>query len=134
MVDLLDHNRAVELKRQRQQTLAEALAGPVEHEAVDEELTRRVGAVVERLRELEGEAEPPVDPFTATADAKAERQQALMDALRVRTPRDTRGRFVPAAADFHRGAREPVPPSPETHEQTLVSVLRSREADVGPRL
>jgi hypothetical protein len=63
--------------------------------------------------------------------AQAQRQWAVVDALCGRQPRDPQGRWARPAAGFDGGARQTVPPPPESHEQTLSRVLRTGEANVG---
>jgi hypothetical protein len=71
-------------------------------------------------------------PFTDMAAAKARRKQQLAAIFTGRTPqrRDEHGRF---AADFHGGARQSAPLPPETHETTLMRLLRTGEANAGGR-
>lgn len=83
--------------------------------------------------------EPPADRepdfFTVAVAAKAERQQALVDAITGRVPqrRDARGRFAIAGGSFDGGARQPVSGPPPSHDEWLSDVLRHRRADVGSR-
>jgi hypothetical protein len=83
-------------------------------------------------RRMEQRAATRPGPFTAMAAAKAGRKQELAAIFtgRVRQPRDTRRRF---ATDFSRGARQPVPPPPETHNETLARLLRTGAANAGGR-
>jgi hypothetical protein len=89
-----------------------------------------------KLAELLGkqqEQERPVGLFERAAADKAERKRALVNALcgRLPQPRDTQGRWTTdQTADFHPGARQPVPQR-QTHEQWLGQALADKRADVG---
>jgi hypothetical protein len=96
------------------------------------ELDESAAALAKLLGERR-EQEPASVPdfFTSAATAKAERQRALLDIVTGRMPeqpRDKRGRFT---SGFDGGARPAVPPPAESHDETLVRILRSREADSG---
>jgi hypothetical protein len=95
------------------------------------ELEANAAALAELIGEREHEpAAAGPGPFPDMATAKAERKRALAAIFtgRVAQPRDERGRF---ATDFSRGARQTVPQPPESHEQTLTRLLRTRPADAG---
>jgi hypothetical protein len=83
------------------------------------------------VRREEEEAAVPRGPFEAMRAGQAHRKRQLIDALTGRAqPRDYRGRFAKPAS-FHGGARQTLPPRPESHEETLSRVLRTGEANVG---
>jgi hypothetical protein len=69
------------------------------------------------------------DLLTDRASFKTRRQHHLIQALHGRTPqpRDERGRWT----GFDGGARPLPPRRPETHEEWLTGVLRTRAADRG---
>jgi hypothetical protein len=71
-------------------------------------------------------------PFTDMAAARARRKAQLASIFAGGTPqpRDDAGRYA-RPAEFHRGAREPAPQPPESHDRWLVRALRSRAADRG---
>jgi hypothetical protein len=98
-----------------------------------EELETSAAALAKLLGERrdQGRAADAPDPFTGAAIAKRARQQALAAALTGRTPRprDARGRFT----GFDGGARQRVARRPETHDEWLVKLLRTRAADAGAR-
>jgi hypothetical protein len=85
-------------------------------------------------KDREQEQEPPPGFFERAATAKAERKRALAAIFtgRAPQPRDEQGRWT-GPVDFNGGARQPVPPRPEPHEQTLVRLLRTGEANAGAR-
>jgi hypothetical protein len=118
--------------------LRERIAG--EHGLDAEAAEFLVGTTVEELEqsatalaELVGERHEQEAPdfFAAAAAAKAERKRALVDLVTGRTQpqRDEQGRYT----GFDGGARQSLPAKPESHEQWLVKVLRSRRADAGAR-
>jgi hypothetical protein len=76
--------------------------------------------------ELEPAPEPDVD---AIADAVVARIADRLDVEREQ-PRDSRGRYANATG-FDGGAGQSVARPSETHEQTLIRLLRSRAADRG---
>jgi hypothetical protein len=101
-----------------------------------ERVQRAVAELEEAVAALEAaESEPEPEPtfLDRVATAQAARKRALVDALtrRAPRPRDERGRFTSSGLDG--GARQ-TPERPETHEQTLIDVLRSGEADSGASL
>jgi hypothetical protein len=95
-------------------------------------------SAVEFMRLLEErreqEPKPAPDFFAAAAAAKAERQRALVDVITGRgsQPRDERGRFA-GSSGFDGGAREPLPPAPQSHDEWLVDALRDGRANAGGR-
>jgi hypothetical protein len=83
-------------------------------------------AVLAKLLRKRDELDTPADLFAGAAARKAERQQALVDALTGRAPqrRDGRGRF---AGGFDGGARTPVQVSraPEVEHGHLIGQMAS---------
>ena len=77
------------------------------------------------------EQETAPNLYAAAATGKAERQRALVNLLtgRAPQPRDERGRFT--TGGFDGGARQRLPPPPESHGSWLTRILRSRAADSG---
>jgi hypothetical protein len=88
--------------------------------------------IAERREEPEPEPVPGQGFFAGAAAAKAERRQALVDALTGRSEqrRDERGRF---SGGFDGGARAPAPQPREGHDAWLGRLLRTRAADTGAR-
>jgi hypothetical protein len=88
--------------------------------------------MIEERREPESAS--ATDFFAGAARAKAERKQAVLDAVTGRAPRpqprDERGRYT----GFDGGARQTVAPRRQSHEEWLADVLRHRRADVGVQL
>jgi hypothetical protein len=128
-----------------QSKLRETIAA---HHGLDHRAARLlVGSTIEELEASavtlamlieERKDEEPRSASTATTDlfasaraGKAERQQALVDAItgRASQARDERGRFV--STSFDGGARTPAPRPGPTHDEWLADVLRNRRADVG---
>jgi hypothetical protein len=104
--ELFDYEASVARKRARQADLAAALHGAREPVLEDAELAWDVlvDEVVERLaRRLQ--APPETEPPAEAAD--------------------------PGPGGFDGAARQPLPPPPPSHEQTLLRVLASRAADSG---
>jgi hypothetical protein len=98
--------------------------------ATVEEIEESALALARLLRDRREESPP--DFFSAAATAKAARQRALVNLLTGRPPqqpRDERGRF--AAGGFDGGVRPGLARTPESHDEMLIRVLRSREADHG---
>jgi hypothetical protein len=95
-----------------------------------EELERLEHRLLDLLLAEQGEPEPEPAFFDALAAHQAEERLRLRDALLGRpTPEATT--TPTGVASFDGGARQsPMQPSP-THEQTLIAVLRSGEANVG---
>jgi hypothetical protein len=100
-----------------------------ELEASAAALTKLLGKQHEQEEEQEREA----GFFERAAAPKAEQKRALAAIFtgRARQPRDEQGRWTEQVVDFHGGARQSVPPPPETHGQTLMRLLRSGEANTG---
>jgi hypothetical protein len=100
-----------------------------------EESAARLADLLGKQRPPERTQRPP-SMFSIAAAEKAERKRTLVNALcgRFPQPRDTAGRYTRPATDFGGGARQPVPPAPPTHEQTLMDALRSGASDVGANL
>ena len=83
-----------------------------------------------------------VDPITASLAAKQQHKRELAALLtgRARQPRDRLGRFAsfdPEPGGFDGGARRPLvikqPDPVRAHNQLLLELLRTRQADAGPR-
>lgn len=93
------------------------------------ELERSADALAKLVTGSEGrepkQAEPASDLFAGSAREKARRQRALVEALhrRPRQQRDERGRFAARSVSFDGGARTPVPPKPESHNEWLARRL-----------
>ena len=101
----------------------ERLLGPDELARLDERL-------LALLKEEQGEPEPEPAFFDGLAAHQAEKRLRLRDALLGRgTPKAATA--PPGVASFDGGARQSPPQPPPTHEQTLIAVLRSGEANVG---
>jgi hypothetical protein len=113
-----------------------------EHGLPEESASFLAGATVEeieesatafaKLLEERREQEAATSFFGAVADGKAARQRALVNLVTGRAPqqpRDEHGRFT--AGGFDGGARPGLPPAPESHDEMLLRILRSREADGG---
>jgi hypothetical protein len=86
----------------------------------------------EKLLEERREQESATSFLASVAAANAARQGALVNLLTGRAPqrpRDERGRF--AAGGFDGGARPGLARTPESHDEMLIRILRSREADHG---
>jgi hypothetical protein len=95
----------------------------------DLETLERSAASLAALLGREREPEPELGFFERAQLEKARRKHELAMILTGRAPRrDPQGRF-----SFDGGARRLSPPEPESHEQTLSRILRSREADAGGR-
>jgi hypothetical protein len=128
-------------KRERQRALVEALHPPG---ADDEEPRQRLEQILsaDELRALdkrvldavvaEREPEPePVPFFDAVAAARSAQKRTLIDVVRGRQPGPDPS-TPPARTGWDGGVRgDPGGRRPETHEETLVKLLRSREADAG---
>jgi hypothetical protein len=100
-----------------------------------EELEASAVKLAKLIEEREDEEPPAVstatsDLFAGARARKAERQQALVNAItgRAAQSRDERGRFV--STGFDGGARQSVPTPGPTHDEWLADVLRHRRADV----
>jgi hypothetical protein len=86
----------------------------------------------ENLLEQHRGQESTTNVLDAVAAVKGARQRALVNLVTGRAPqqpRDERGRF--ASGGFDGGARPGLPPAPESHDEMLLRILRSREADRG---
>jgi hypothetical protein len=85
----------------------------------------------------EPEQSRPPSIFEFAAAERDERRRLLVSALcgrPVQPPRNEQGRYARPARGFSGGARQPVPLTPESHEQTLSRVLLTGESDVGASL
>jgi hypothetical protein len=79
------------------------------------------------------EPEPAASPFDPAERVRRKQDLAAIFLGRPQQPGDEQGRYTRAAV-IHRGAREPVLPkrSPEVaHNETLISLLKTRGADSG---
>jgi hypothetical protein len=91
------------------------------------DLDERVLALV--TEENENETEPKVPFLDAVAAAQEAQRRALVDAVTGRSARAP----AEATGSLDGGARQ-TPAKPQTHEQTLIAVLRSGRANVGANL
>jgi hypothetical protein len=98
-----------------------------------EESAATLARLIAERHEQETAAAPP-GPFTNMAAERARRKAALTAIFTGRPvqPRDEQGRYA-RAGEFHRGAREPAPTKPRSHNETLLEVLARRSADAGGR-
>jgi hypothetical protein len=94
-----------------------------------ERLERAMAELDAALAALEGEPEPEPPVLDAIAAAQEAQRRTLVDALTGRNVQMPPG----ATTGLDGGARQ-TPERPKTHEQTLIDVLRSGEANAGTNL
>jgi hypothetical protein len=130
-------------KAERQQALSESIVAGQQPEQSSaraqlerllgpDELARLDERLLTLLMEEQGEDVPEPAFFDGLAAHQAEKHLRLRDALLGHgTAEETRTR---REASFDGGARQNPPQPPPRHEETLIAVLRSGEANVGANL